>query len=165
MPLLLCSPSAEAVTTDRSECASALSEPLLLHTDVLNRLQTCLQKHYPEAADLSCHAAGALSASSARAQQLRENAISPRGRTGLRHKCRLHIVNEDKSHDCRLRQLAAEGLVLLAEGYQFVQMPDGLDIKEQGSWALVPCINKHDQPCLKAYTVRFTTTPGIASPI
>lgn len=99
--------------------------------------------------------------SSARAQQLTDNATSSWGKTGLQHKCRLQLVDEDnKQQDCRLRQLAAEGLVLLAEGYQFVQMEKGLDIREQGSWALVPCIDKDNKPCLKVYTVRTGSTSG-----
>ncbi|KAK9844308.1 hypothetical protein WJX74_000631 [Apatococcus lobatus] len=96
---------------------------------------------------------GALQVKCKTAQQLRDNTSLPMSsqEAFYKNKCRMHLVDETTNQLSRLQQLANEGLVLLAGGYQFVPTEAGLDVQEHGSWALVPSVDMPNKPSLTVY--------------
>ena len=63
-------------------------------------------------------------------------------------KCCLQLEDEDQEHFWRLRQLAKDGLVLIADGHVFVPTDGGLEVRSHGVWALVPQIDMLNRPYL-----------------
>ena len=81
-------------------------------------------------------------------RHIRNAATSAWGRPSYHNQCRLQAENEDSQYFRRLRQLANDGLVLIAEGHAFVPTDEGVDVRSRGVWALVPCIDNHNRPYL-----------------
>lgn len=90
---------------------------------------------------------GALRQKDQLARQIRNAATSAWGSDSF-GKCRLQAETEDAQYFRRLRQLANDGLVLIAEGHAFVSTADGTDIRSHGVWGLVPCIDNYNRPYL-----------------